>query len=628
MADKTDIPTDDACTRDDATSPDLGQVVTDEESSAPSDGTERDPTSEDPESASAGDHGGDGFSQTEGNPTASRDAGATDGPAGGDGESAEDGNPGEGSGEETNKATGEQSGQSEQATPDGEDSSPASGRRRPKHAVKVPTRRKRTRRGTTDTTGDLARIDPEGEVTTESPSPATDGGTDAVTTGGDATGTTETEGDATERRPARQPTRKAPTRRSKARATRPGKKEGKTTAQGDGDGSGADAPTEPPAGDGTSHATRDGTQDGLKRRPTRRTGAGSEDDGKQGMLAGMPSISDIFKSENRVPVILGIITIACLIVTVTSLGLRWMAQHGGGTGNPVEASSEVDNTPIPVPHVTGVDMINLSFRASTTFRISSGDKSIAWDGEAVTGDLKVQDLTTANDTTLVAIAPKDGMGELTIDFACPDDQAFISFSASMSTEDNGALMLTGSANNLPHEGTARVAFKDYLFGMTNDGSERIAMPVVNVTTSYTVGDGNPDYVGSYVSCSSSLSMGIGTTEAYLATGTRSVKASAPQGFGQGDILQTGRTTIRPDGRQNAITGTALMASGEKEYEATYEKLAENDESSKIMGRDVSHIDAGNNAITNGGSEEAPSDDGNGASHGDAGDDAGEANQDE
>lgn len=300
-------------------------------------------------------------------------------------------------------------------------------------------------------------------------------------------------------------------------------------------------------------------------------------------------LNSMFGRSNRLPVVLGIITVACLIIAATSFGLQWMARHGGGTGDPVEASSDVDNTPIPMPRISSVNALTLSLRSNMTFRISSDEKWLSWDGTTMEGDLPIGEVSSANDTTTIPLTPFDGMEELVIDFACQDAQSFVSLSSSMSTEENGTLSISANINGLPSAGTAHVDLLEYRVGVTNTDEAATRMPVATVTTSYTVGDGDKDYVGSYVSCSASLSLGAGTTEAYVAAKPRVAEALAPNGFGTGDILQTGRTTIRPDGRQNSIMGTALPKRGETEFSATYENLAENDESSSIMGQDVAHV---------------------------------------
>lgn len=334
-------------------------------------------------------------------------------------------------------------------------------------------------------------------------------------------------------------------------------------------------PSEAPGPDGQDIATNDASE------------ANGGDEGTGTEKLAVPDLPDW---HDRLPIILGVITVVCFIIMVTSFGLQWMARHGGGTGDPVEASSEVDNTPIPTPHVTSINMVNMSFPAGMTFRLSVGGQSVSWDGASTAGDLPAEVSNTASGTVAMAlILPEGDDKEMVVDFISQADQPFLSFNISMGTKENGILTIAGTINNLPSAGTARISPMDYRVGITNTDEAATVFPVVNVTTSYTVGDENKDYVGSYVSTGASLTMGTGTNEAYLAADTRNVTLVAPAGFGQGNILQASRTTIRQNGQQNSIMGTTVLTEGDTEFSASYEDIAENDESSSIMGRDVSLI---------------------------------------
>lgn len=286
------------------------------------------------------------------------------------------------------------------------------------------------------------------------------------------------------------------------------------------------------------------------------------------------------KPKGRLPVVLGIALVAFLIVAVTSLGLQWMARHGGGKGDPVEASSEVDNTPIPLPHVTEIGMVNMSFPADMGVQVASGDQWMAWDGQTMSGTMQTEVANQSNGTVTL-IVPTQAAEDLIVSFSSQGSQRFLSFSSSMVTKENGLLMMTGSIHNLPHAGTARIIPIRCHVGITNTDPEMTDLPIINTTVSYTVGDGNADYVGSYVSCSTSLTLGAETTEAYLTTGTREVRTYAPNGFGGGDILQAGRTTIRRNGMQESTTGIVTLKRNKKEISKTYEEIEERDESERL-----------------------------------------------
>lgn len=326
-----------------------------------------------------------------------------------------------------------------------------------------------------------------------------------------------------------------------------------------------------------------GSQDGIG---TEGHGVGNAPEKRK---EGDTSVSSPQSLRDRLPVILGVIAIACLIISAIAFGLQWMARHGGGTGDPVEASSDVDNTPIPIPHIKSVGMVNLSFPEGMELVVSMGEQKATWDGSSISGTMGAEVTGTATGTMIMTLPSTQDADDILVNFASPIDQPFLSFNVAMTTKDVGALTMAGTISNLPTIGTARISPSGCLVGIANADEAKDVTPIVNVTTSYTVGDGNTDYAGSYVSASASLTLGQEMREAYLTANTRDVSVSSPDAFGRGGILQTSRTTIRQNGQQSSIMGTAVLDDGDSKFEGSYEQLAENDESSKIMGRDVANV---------------------------------------
>lgn len=322
----------------------------------------------------------------------------------------------------------------------------------------------------------------------------------------------------------------------------------------------------------------------------------------------------------RLPIVLGVMIAACSVITTSTLGLRWMAQHGGGTGNPVEASSDIDNTPIPAPHVSGIGMMNLTFPSGMTTRMSMDGQQAEWDGTKLTGELQ-SEVANKSDAMVTIAFTSQSTGDMVIEFSDAPQEAAMSFSISMFTRENGLLMLTGSIGQLPSEGIATISPTECRIGITDapegedadeanpspDATEGTdpapddphagedadtpevsqAPPTIDSTVSYTVGDGNPDYDGSYISCSTSLSLGKGATEAYLTANTRRIDISSPSGLGTGCVLQAGCTTIRKNGMQSNIAGTKLLEDFTSEFSETYDTIAKSDESETIRNQNES-----------------------------------------
>lgn len=293
--------------------------------------------------------------------------------------------------------------------------------------------------------------------------------------------------------------------------------------------------------------------------------------------------------RDRLPIVLGIVAVVCLIISAVTFGLQWMARHGGGTGDPVEASSDIDNTPIPIPHVESIGMINLSFPEGMALTVSMGEQVATWDGTSIAGTMPVEIAGSTTGTTVMTLPVPQGASDLLVNFTNSTNQPFLSFSVAMTTKEIGALTVTGTMNNLPVIGTARINPSDCIVGIACAETSAATTPVINISTSYTVGDGNADYAGAYVSTNASLTLGQDMREAYLTANTRNVSVSSPEEFGHGGLLQTSRTTIRQSGQQNNIMGTVMLPESDKDFSGLYEELAENDESKEIMGRDVSRI---------------------------------------
>ena len=284
---------------------------------------------------------------------------------------------------------------------------------------------------------------------------------------------------------------------------------------------------------------------------------------------------------SRVPVVIGVIVTACMVITATFFGLRWTARHGGGTGDPAEASSQVDNTPIPMPHAEEISVASMSFPTETAIHVMSGELEWAWDGHAETGTLPVVIASRSADTMVVSL-PTTGVTDISASFESRAEHPFLSFSASMVTRDQGSLMMTTSIANLPRKGTANIFPLSCRVGLTDEDEERDDLPMISTTVSYTVGEENIDYVGSYASGTASLTMGSETKTAYLVANTRKVAVTVPNGSWNGETLQAGRVTIRQNGMQDSLMGTVVPSGDDPRLSWTYEEIAAADIAHKGM----------------------------------------------
>lgn len=302
--------------------------------------------------------------------------------------------------------------------------------------------------------------------------------------------------------------------------------------------------------------------------------------------------------QERWPVILGVAVVACSVVASSSLALQWMARHGGGTGNPVEASSEVDNMPIPTPRITSVNMMSIAFQTGMRLRISYDGHSGTWTGDRMSGDLPIVTSNDSNGNTILTFYTQGNGGDILIDFADSKESHCISFNATMGTQENGTLTVTGNAGSLASSGTVRISPMDCRIGVFCDRKKANVSPSINVATIYTVGSKNVDYAGTYVSSGASLDMGQDMAEAYLTADTRSVSVLTPDGFKADNSLQASRTVIRRNGQKDSFTGSPVLTIGETHIAVPYEALTRNsasdmeDSDDAVTEADAVHVVSG------------------------------------